>query len=114
MDSTLNLYLIGVALAAIQFLAALPWVIALLVPEGQEIDWGEQLVEPKNLVRNLSCLLGVVIVGVLLAASLSQLREVVSLEWWGRLYGSILHFQLIVDFFLLTLAFLLLVWPKGG
>src|SRR5262249_40128076 len=37
-----------------------------------------------------------------------------ALEYMGRVYGSVLHLQLLADFFVLTFALLLKVWPKGA
>ena len=44
-----------------------------------------------------------------------QGRDAASLRWYGRVYGAVLHLQLLIDLFiLLAAAASCCVWPKGG
>ncbi len=114
MNPILQLYLVCLALATLQFVAALPWVSVLLLPAGREVSWQEQLFSNKYLRRNIYIGLAINIASGMLVGFMKYLQDHSSLEWWGRIYGAILHLQLIIDFFVLTLGFLLLVWPKGA
>jgi ABC-type transport system involved in multi-copper enzyme maturation permease subunit len=51
---------------------------------------------------------------VLLAVVIYYQRGANLLELLGRVYASVLHVQLIVDFFVLVFGVILTVWPKGG
>jgi ABC-type transport system involved in multi-copper enzyme maturation permease subunit len=101
-------------LVVLQFAAAIPWLVVVLLPAGREVSWRRQLFAAENLVRNFVVAGIVLVCGIILGAVLWQFQDGPSLEWYGRVYGAILHFQVIVDFFVLSLAGLLLVWPKGA
>jgi hypothetical protein len=57
---------------------------------------------------------GILVVGALSALAISFLQDKETLESLGRIYASVLHLQLIADFFVFAFAVLLAVWPKGG
>jgi hypothetical protein len=97
----------GVVLAAVQFVAALPWLWA-IDPRGFE-----------RATRTGSTLgyvvAGVIGAGIAVASYAGYKSDAVSLEWNGRyVYGAVLHLQLLIDLFILMPNALVLVWPKGG
>lgn len=102
-----SLLLAGVILAAIQFVAALPWLWA---------------IDPKGFARAArsgsalgSAALGLLGGGAVVAAFLGAKGDTASLEWYGRyIYGGALHLQLLIDLFLFLPHILVAVWPKGG
>jgi len=102
-----KLLLAGVVLATLQFVAALPWLAA-IDPKGF-----------KSAAKSPTAL-GYAVGGVLLAGAgvawfISYRGDPVGLQVLGRyLYGSLLHFQLIIDLFLLMPLALTAVWSKGG
>src|SRR5262245_38663937 len=106
MTSLSDVLLSGVILAAVQALAALPWLYAL---DSEEF---------RSRIRSGQSWLiaaGVVLVGgVALGWFMYYRNDPTQLEFFGRVYGSVLHAQLAVDFVLLMLGLLLVVWPRGG
>lgn len=93
-------------LVLIQFLAALPWLWAMDPKSARMLirkpaTWG-------NLV---GALLGVT---ALVAFLMVSQKGSNLLQLLGRTYGSVLHLQLAVDFFIAAFAIVLFVWPKGG
>lgn len=102
-----KLLLAGVVLATLQFVAALPWLAA-IDPKGF-----------KSAAKSPTAL-GYVIGGLLVAGAgfawfISDKGDPVGLQVLGRyLYGWVLHFQLIIDVFVLMPLALTAVWPKGG
>jgi hypothetical protein len=97
----------GVILAAVQFVAALPWLWA-IDPRGFE-----------RATRSGSTLGyvvgGVIAAGVAVAMYIGYKGDSAGLEFNGRyVYGSVLHLQLLIDLFILMPNLLILVWPKGG
>jgi hypothetical protein len=101
-----ELILAGIVIVALQVLAALPWVWA-IDPQGFR-KWSKSL-------KVWGYIGGGVLVGGAVAGWLiSQRGDVIELTKWGRILGSILHFQLGIDFLILVPQLLLLVWPKGG
>jgi ABC-type transport system involved in multi-copper enzyme maturation permease subunit len=101
-----NLLLAGVIFAALQFLAALPWLRA-IDPKG--FDRG--LRSPASLGTAVLAVLGI---GAVIAGYIGYKGEGTNLAFDGKVYGSILHLQLLVDFFILAPQLLLLITPKAG
>src|SRR5688572_17928259 len=89
-----NLLLAGVIFAALQFLAALPWLRA-IDPKG--FDRG--LRSPASLGTAVLAVLGI---GAVIAGYIGYKGEGTNLAFDGKVYGSILHLQLLVDFFILA------------
>jgi len=87
-------------------LAALPW-LTLFNPEEMKprlrrpIFWGSAL----------GAVLGA---GLILAILLTTVQAREGLEQVGRIFGAVLHVQLMADLLVAAFALLLLVWPKGG
>jgi hypothetical protein len=110
MTSWLNdptLFLAGVLLALVQFLAALPWLYA-IDPKGFKKAAGSGA--SVAMIGG-----GVCVAGVAIAVFLGYKSDSQNLVWYGRyIYGSLLHLQLIIDLFLLMPHALVLVWRKGG
>src|ERR1700687_4851991 len=117
MSFSLPLLGVGFVLALAQVLAAVPWMVVFnweslrsaFVP-GSLLGGGRmwRLIGQAALVA----LVIAIVIASLLALGIVQDRE--SLETLGRLYGSILHLQLLADLLVLFFGFVLLVWPKGG
>jgi hypothetical protein len=101
-----QLLLAGVILALAQGLAALPWLRAI---DSREFDKAART--PSSLGTAVLAVLGL---GVLLAAYLGYRGGSEGLQLDGKVYGSVLHLQLLVDFFILAPHALLLVAPKAG
>jgi ABC-type transport system involved in multi-copper enzyme maturation permease subunit len=93
-------------LTLIQFLAALPWLWAL-----DSRAFRTQIRTVGGWLRFLAAIGGVT---VLLSFFLAYQRGASMLELYGRFYGSLLHLQLIIDFFVIAFQVILLAWPKGG
>lgn len=103
MNFNLSLLGLGYLLVLLQAGAALPWLLA-FNREGLRTSraW-------------LFAFLGVVLFGGLLGPPLlSAIQDPSTLESLGRFYGSVLHLQLGLDLFVVILAGMLLIWPKGG
>src|SRR5262249_34831664 len=58
--------------------------------------------------------IGVVLGGIVLGVWIGYRKDPTKLDFDGQLFASVLHLQLIVDFYLLLFAALVRVWPKGG
>jgi ABC-type transport system involved in multi-copper enzyme maturation permease subunit len=56
----------------------------------------------------------VLAVGAAMALFIGYKGDSANLQFYGRLYGAVLHLQLLIDLFVLTPAILVTVWPKGG
>ena len=93
-------------LTVIQFVAALPWLWAL-----DSRAFRQQVRTVAGWGRFLGALAGVTF---LMSFFLAYQRGATMLELYGRFYGSLLHLQLVVDFFVIAFLLVLLVWPKGG
>jgi hypothetical protein len=111
MTFSLGMFVVGAVLLLIQVVAALPW-LALAFGKGDE--WKAVLRNPfsQTVLIPLGMVLASVVVLPVLFGLFVQSRE--GLEATGKLYGAVLQVQLIVDFFIVGFALLLLVWPKGG
>jgi ABC-type transport system involved in multi-copper enzyme maturation permease subunit len=101
-----NLLVAGLLLAGIQLLAALPWLRSL---------------DPKNFARGLrspaswgSAVLTWVVASVVFASYLGYMSNSATLGRDGKIYGSVLHVQLLIDFFILVPQLVLLISPKAG
>jgi hypothetical protein len=114
--STLSLVLFGFLLVLIQVLAALPWMLAInwAVVRRTLQDWLQNPQLSSNVARLLVAGVALVIAGVAPALFLGIIKDPDSLETWGRVYGCVLHLQLIPDTFVLFFLLLQLVWSKGG
>jgi ABC-type transport system involved in multi-copper enzyme maturation permease subunit len=112
MTSWLELFVYGLLLSGAQVAAAMPWVILL--------NWN--LVRPwlrqRNglmLLKSLGgVLLTVLALGLVAAFAIGYIRDADRLRIVGRLYGAVLHAQLIVAGFIIAFALLIWAWPKGG
>lgn len=96
----------GLVLTLIQVVAALPWLRA---------------IDPKGFARTFrsgqalgSAALVVAVVAVLAAVYLGFKGESSNLPFTGRVYGAVLHLQLLIDAFILVPVGIARVWPKGG
>jgi len=101
-----NILLGGLILAGVQLLAALPWLRAI---DSRAFD--------KNLKNSQSILtaLGVWVgIGLIVAAIIGYKGDSSSMWLYGRMYGKLLHLQILIDLFILVPGFLAMVWPKGG
>jgi ABC-type transport system involved in multi-copper enzyme maturation permease subunit len=105
--SSLPTFVLYVAvLVLIQAVAALPWLFVLLRSPVKR--WSQAA------GVTVAVLVGLRLIGFVLGrASVNWATEGV-VEFLGRIYGSVLHLQLLADVFVVTFALLLWVWPKGA
>jgi len=96
-----TLLIIGLVLCLIQFLAAVPWQKSPARPA-----------DPGNLFLQFLVCIALGTAGI--AVSLSFLRDKDYLAAFGRFYGGLLNFQLLLDVLVIGYVLLLWVWPKGG
>jgi hypothetical protein len=101
-----NLIVAGLILAAVQALAALPWVSSF---DGRPF---RRWVTDLKVLAYLSG--GTFALGAVLGWYMGTLGDISELERMGRYYGAVLHFQLVLDFAIFAPRALLAVWPKGG
>ncbi len=101
-----NILLAGLVLASVQILAALPWLQS-TDPRG----FARAVRSPQSIFYALLVLLGV---SLAFAAFIGYKGDSSNLRLYGRIYGAVLHLQLLIDLFLLLPALITLVWPKGG
>lgn len=101
-----NILLGGLILALVQVLAAIPWLRAI---DSRSFD--NTFKSPSALG---SALVPVGLVWLLMSWFLGYLGESSSFETYGKIYGAILHLQLLIDLFIVVPLLLTLVWPKGG
>src|SRR5579864_1842256 len=106
MGSFVNLFVPSLLLVLVQLLAALPWIWALL----------SQRVKLQMRQASNWAMAGALLLLVTLTVNFFLWFEqgAASLDLVGRGYAAALHFQLILDAFVLFFALLTLVWPKGG
>jgi hypothetical protein len=90
-------------LLLIQVAAALPWLWLI------DARWVREA-----LFRQGRVLLYTLIVAAVLGFLFANNNDPTTLAVWGRIYGAILHLQIIADVVAGVLVLLLLVWPKGG
>lgn len=105
-SALISQFLPCLVLVAIQAVAALPWLWAI---DPQEFK--KHLRSGSSWATAIGAVVGVALVLALIAAFK---RGSSSFEIAGRLYGSILHLQILIALFVFGLQALLLVWPKGG
>lgn len=118
MNTSLTEFLFaGVALALVQGLAAIPWLVA-LDPFGFRDNRGEEGSFASKALGNPQVwgyfAAGVLGLGVFLAYLMNSYRSDESLGRIGRWYGAALHIQLQVDLLILFFFVILRVWRKGG
>ncbi|GIW80952.1 MAG: hypothetical protein KatS3mg105_2759 [Gemmatales bacterium] len=100
-------------LAAVQFIAALPWLVLVLRDVSADSDRspagvGERVF--KWTKRLLPVLIAAIILALFVSLQLDQSNANVS----GRVYAVVLHVQLVIGGLILFFAGLLRLWPKGG
>jgi ABC-type transport system involved in multi-copper enzyme maturation permease subunit len=93
-------------LSAAQFLLALPWLWAV-----DSRLFKNLFTKAAGLATYFGLMLGMALAALLF---LSFQKGSTSLELYGRMYGSVLHLQIMVDVLIIGVQLLLLVWPKGG
>jgi ABC-type transport system involved in multi-copper enzyme maturation permease subunit len=108
--SWLGFFAAGFSLCLVQFLAAIPWVTVL----SSETFTLTSLFRGNVILKLGRALLGLAVAGGIAAAGLWSEQDADFLTTMGRWYGVVLYCQLILDFFVLVLGFLLLFWPRGG
>ena len=101
-----NLQAGGMILAMIQVVAALPWLYA-LDPKG----FRRTLREPQALGYFVLAVLGL---GEGMAFFMSLRGDSTQLGLYGRVFGAVLHLQLLIDLFIFAPYFLTLLFPKAG
>ncbi len=111
MTSFAQLLGVGFALTLIQGVAAIPWLILLNL---DALRSQKRQPEAGFWLRWLAWVGGAVAGGtVLFALLLRSVQVKETLGVYGRLYGTALHVQIAVDFFVLIFAILMVLWPKG-
>ncbi len=105
-NSFLTLLAVGVGLTLLQVLAALVWFSVLDLRLIRS-----QIVKPVFWGWFVAALLGL---GLAEAFVLNGSSAEQGLVFWGRIYMSVLHLQLIADFFVVVFWVVLKAWPKGG
>jgi hypothetical protein len=101
-----NILIGGLVLAAIQIVAALPWLRS-IDPRG----FDRSVQNPATLLYAVAAVLGI---GLISAAIIGYKGDSSNLRLYGRLYGAALHLQLLIDLFLLAPVLLARVLPKTG
>jgi hypothetical protein len=112
MISLITLYLVGLGLILVQVVAALPWFVAL----NRDLlsTWFRQAdgrVASPRVLQAVAIGFGL---ALLPAGLLGIFQDKDSLEWLGRLYGSILSVQLLADLIAFIFLVLVVLWPKGA
>jgi ABC-type transport system involved in multi-copper enzyme maturation permease subunit len=97
----------GFILVLIQLLAAIPWVWVL----SQESFPTSVATLGRRLLPRLA---GLVIGTALAAFGLASWTDREVLASAGRFYGVVLHFQILLDLFVLFFVVLLRLWPQGA
>lgn len=101
-----NILLGGFVLAAVQLLAAIPWLRA-IDPLGFD--------RSARTANGWLTACGAILIGTLfMAAFLGYRGDSSNLRLYGRVYGAVLHAQLLVALFVGLPHLLILFWPKGG
>ncbi len=102
----------GFLLAAAQGLAAAPWV--LLLNAGAFRAWRRRARSAEVLSMVGVVLVAFVVAGLILGAVVGFVNDADRMQFLGRIYGALLHAQLLVDVFIGVFLVLVAVWPKGG
>lgn len=105
-SSLTELFLSGIVLVLVQALAALPWLYAI-----EPLQFRSAARQPGVLG---AFVLAVLVGGAGLATFMGYQNDPTKMEWWGWVYGLVLHLQLAVDTAILALGVLLVLWPRGG
>jgi ABC-2 family transporter len=103
MTSLLTFVLLAAVLVLIQAVAALPWLMVLVRRPYRPWLQGTGIVLAAVVLLRL----------VQIVLPMTWATEGV-MEYLGRLYGAVLHLQLLADLFVGVFALLLKVWPKGA
>jgi ABC-type transport system involved in multi-copper enzyme maturation permease subunit len=103
------LLLAGFVLALVQFLAALPWLTALMSGTVRALGRGPFLRGATT--RGLAAVLAGT---VLIALGLRYTADRELLTTLGRFYGAVLQVQLLFDLLVAVFGVLLAAWPRGG
>jgi ABC-type transport system involved in multi-copper enzyme maturation permease subunit len=103
MSSLLSFVVFAAALVLIQAIAALPWLLVLIRRPWKLWLQGTAVVLALVLAFRL----------VQMVLPMTWATDTVML-FLGRIYGSILHLQLLADLFVGVFALLLKFWPKGA
>jgi len=115
MTFSLPSIIVGTLLVLFQLLAAVPWLLLILLNPDELLALRRGLGEGfgsrlgKRLVFAGIALAISVVVGVAQMALFGQASQTA-----GVIYGAILQLQLTIDFAILFFAILLKIWPKGG
>ena len=96
----------GVLLALYQVIAALPWLRA-IDPKG----FSQTVRNPTSLSYAVLSVIGI---GLMFAVYLGYTGQSANITLYGKVYGSILHLQLLIDFFILAPHAVILISPKAG
>jgi ABC-type transport system involved in multi-copper enzyme maturation permease subunit len=99
----------GIVLCLIQVLAAVPWVLT-LTAEG--FSFRELFRSFIGILPRLALMTG--LAGLITGGAIMFEQDREFLATAGRVYGSALYIQLLIDCFVLLFAVLLVVWPQGG
>src|SRR5262249_12638371 len=107
----MGMMVVGGVLLLIQAVAALPWLaLAFMTRDQRKELYRNPLARP--VLQRVGTGVVVLVIAPVVFGLFVQSRD--GLEASGRLYGAVLQLQLLIDFFVLGFALLLLVWPKGG
>jgi hypothetical protein len=102
-------YAAGFVVCLIQFLAAIPWLSAIA------LDPSSSLIGLSFLRRSIPKAIGGLLLAAIVPAVFFQFqKDPELLHSIGRIYGSVLYLQLVLDFFAIVFGLLLLLWPKGA
>src|SRR5262249_4919017 len=93
----------ALGLSLVRVAAAVPW-LAVLDPD---------LFRAARRRSDLLNWVGGAVAGVAVLLGLAM-RDASRAEFFGRIYGAVLHGQLIIDLFVLVFFLLLTFWPRGG
>jgi ABC-type transport system involved in multi-copper enzyme maturation permease subunit len=94
---------VSLGLVFLQVALAIPWLAFVTQTPLREWLRGDKL---------LRAGIGILVGGGLLVLVLRVFS--MDREFFGRLYSSVLHLQIVADLFALVFAGLLAIWPKGG
>lgn len=101
-----NILLGGLILALVQMVASIPWLRA-IDPRG----FDRALRDPNTVLSALGTFVGV---GVFIALFLGYKGDSSSFQIIGRIYGGVLHLQLLIDLFIIGPYLLTGIFPKAG
>jgi hypothetical protein len=105
-SSLFELFASGTVLVLLQALAALPWLYLL-----DPVAFGA-LARRVEVIATF--VIAVLVGGAVLGTVMGYNSDPTAMEFYGWLYGLVLHLQLAVDSVIAVLGVLLLFWPRGG